>query len=190
MAEIPVERARTIPWWGWMIGIAVAGLAILVVLYAVVVNSDDEETARSPEATPTPVAASAMPTPSSSTNETLTQVRPLFDKPLEQVGRSVDIPDLIVASVQGSHGVFARSEDREDRSFYVWLPSHDDAGHGVEAGQMLSIRGTVQRTSHTDTARFGVAGEAARQMGRDLVYVRADTFSTSTAHNNSNQEVY
>ena len=63
MAHILVERARTIPWWGWMIGLTIAFAAIWLMLLTGLRLAGPDATANPSSGTEPAVAERAATTP-------------------------------------------------------------------------------------------------------------------------------
>lgn len=149
MANIPVEKQSTgTPWWLWLLGLI---LLALLIWFLVGLFSDDEEVVQDE-----PVAAA-----------------------VEEPG--LDLSEVYVSSVVGDNTFFVTPDDGSGPETLVYLeeePDPTDSVEGrydVEAGQRISITGSMVPVGNTDLSEWGLTPAQVSQVGEE--YVRATSLT-------------
>ena len=194
MANIPVKRKNTTPWW--LLGLA----AILLAGGAYVVGDlvfDDEPDDYYGDIETEQVAVTTAVAPDrvepvtdgyETNNAAIMTVGPLLRTPMAHIGNEVSIPNLRVVDVIGDKTFIVRPEGSDsNRRMLVSLDQEMTPGvegiegrYDVNPGQILTVYGHVARMVDDPTSKWGVTAAEVEPVRDNMVYLHADQLDITT----------
>ncbi len=185
MANIPIERKGGTPWWTWLLAL-LAAIALIWFLSDLFMDDPDEvdDLGENVEVMEEPAVNDV-----DANTGLLTSAALLLDNPTTYVGREVEFENMRVTSVVGDSTFYASPVEGDvDRRFFVVLDEERTPGtsgiegrYDVNAGQLLTIYGTVRRLGQSDPAMWGITGDESQRMMDDAIYIRAQRLDISEA---------
>lgn len=181
MANIPVERTSSTPWWLWLLGLL---LLALLIWFLVGLLGDDEEVVEADpiEAIePAPAVAPVDPAEPVDDDATITSLTAL-DEALEagNAGAAVNLTGATVSSLAGDSTFYVG--DGTNRALVVLEDLGEseggpgtgaDGAFNVDAGDTVTLRGTVRPFSPgmRGTSSLGDADRAEAEARRYVLVI-------------------
>ena len=152
MANIPVERERSTPWWLWLLGLLLLAALIWLIAELLDDDADDAYVAEDHVTAVDPVAP--VETDTAGTAGAITTIAGLADGQAA-IGREVRLDDVRVLTVTGDSSYFVGSGTDTDTGALVVLenlgesetfasgPEGTDGRYNVDEGDVIDVDGVV-----------------------------------------------